>query len=424
MTTTSDVAAPIEQRVKVRAQRASRGGGSIALKVAGVTLLAGISAWNVWWYQRESRPVPDMPMISKWIASEQYQRAESALREQLRRSPHDGDARITLGRVLAARGDLAGCARELHEVPYWWPDKFEALYREGQSYLMIDRARDAERAWLELVKDDPLHIAPADLFHDACRELLKLYAIEDRWEDAHPVMWLAYDHAAPADRPELLAMRMRPELERVTPKETIGLLRRYTAAAVDDWEALRAVARAELALGDHAEAAHHFRNCLKGHPDDVRAWRDYLAMLLEQGDLDAFVALLAKPPRSADSEPETWMFRGVVSEKAEDWRAAALNFSKAIELNPYIPKYHYRLAMAQERLGRRDEALIHRKRTKELNDARTQLPAAYADYFAAMPPVKPRAPSIAAACKRLASICETLGWARAAQGWNQLVLSL
>ena len=158
----------------------------------------------------------------------------------------------------------------------------------------------------------------------------------------------------PADHPVLLAMRMRPELERVRRRSRSTLLKRYVAAAADDWEALRALARAELALGNHAEAARHFQECLKGRPDDVRAWRDYLTMLLEQGDLDAFLALLEKPPKSAETEPETWMFRGVASEKAGDWQAAADHFRKAIELNPYVPKYYYRLAMVEERLGLRD----------------------------------------------------------------------
>ena len=68
------------------------------------------------------------------------------LREHLRRAPHDGAARMMLARVLAASGDLAGCTRELHQVPAWWPQKAEALYREGQAYLLMNRARDAEAA--------------------------------------------------------------------------------------------------------------------------------------------------------------------------------------------------------------------------------------------------------------------------------------
>ncbi len=327
---------------------------------------------------------------------------------------------MILARVLAARGDPLACARELHKVPSWYPQKAEALLREGQSYLLLDRAQDAEAAWRELIAENPLHPVGQDLFHDGCQELLKLYAIEDRWEDAFPVMWAAYDHAFPADRPVLLAMRIRPELERVAQKESIGILERYVAAAADDWEALRALARAELALGRRDRAAQHFQACLKGRPGDVRAWRDYLAMLMEEGELDGFLALLAHPPRGADNDAETWMYRGVAHEKKGDWQAAAASFSKSLELNPYVPKCHYRLALAQERLGLRDEAQTHRKRTKEMNEARAQLQGTFADCLPNDEPGKTNAPALAAARKRMAAICETLGWLRAAQAWGRL----
>jgi tetratricopeptide (TPR) repeat protein len=397
--------------------------GSFTRALVGTCLLVGLSAFNAWWYWRDARALPDANTISDWMRREQYPRAEAALREQLRRSPHDGETRMMLARTLAARGDVLGCARQLHEVPYWWPHKALALYREGQSYIMIDRAKDAEAAWLDLIKDDPLHPVSSDVFHDACQELLKLYAIEDRWEDAYPIMWTAYDRAAPVDRPVLLAMRMRPELERITPKESIALLKRYVSAAADDWEAMRALARAELALGLHAEAALHFQACLKSRPDDVRAWRDYLAMLLEQGDLDAFLALLENAPKSAETESETWMYRGVAREKAGDWQAASEHFLKAIELDPTAPKYYYRLAMAEDRLGLHELAADHRGRTKEMNEARRQLPSAYADYQSALYRKNSLGHDMATACTQLARICEKLGWARAAQAWDRLAVS-
>ncbi len=139
-----------------------------------------------------------------------------------------------------------------------------------------------------------------------------------------------------------------------------------------------------------------------------------------RGTWTRFLAVLRNAPKSADSEPETWLFRGVAAEKAGDLPAAAEFFRKAIELNPYGPKYYYRLAMAEERLGLREEAIAHRKRTKEMNEARAQLPAAYADYFAAADADQTAPPDLAAAYKHLASICETLGWSRAAQAWNRL----
>ncbi len=193
MTTTSAVAAPSG---RPRSPSPGRRNGSLVWKLVGVCLLASLSGFNAWWYWRDTRPLPALKTISDWISQERYLEAEPALREHLRRSPHDGEARMMLARALAGRGDLPACASQLHQVPYWSPRKTEALYREGQSYFEIDRAKDAEAAWLELIKDDPLHPLAPEILHDACQALLKLYAIEDRWEDAYPVMWTAYDHAA------------------------------------------------------------------------------------------------------------------------------------------------------------------------------------------------------------------------------------
>jgi tetratricopeptide (TPR) repeat protein len=312
------------------------------------------------------------------------------------------------------------CARQLHEVPYWWPQKAEALYREGQSYLMIDRAADAEQAWLLAIKDDPLHPASPDVFHDVCQELLKLYAVQDRWEDAYPVIWTAYDRAPEPEKFNWLIMRMRAELERVGPKESIVPLKRYVAAAPDDWESLRALAQAELALGERTAAQGHFEACRKGKPDDVRGWRDYLAMLLDQGELEHYLDVLGTAPPSADTEPQTWFFRGVASEKSGDWKTAAAHFREAIERNPYLAKAYYRLAAAEERLGQRDQAVVHRKKSKEINEARGQFPAAYSNYWTSLDSSGAGGPARASAARRLAAICETLGWSRAAMAWHRL----
>src|SRR5262249_42824239 len=152
-----------------------------------------------------------------WIRKEEYGPAGKELREHLRRAPHDGAARMMLARVLAARGDLAGCTRELQQVPTWWPQKAEALYREGEADLLMNRARDAEAALLAVIDADPLHPADPAVFHDASKELLSLYATEERWDDAHVILWKVYDRASPADRPTVLAMRVLSDLERPAP---------------------------------------------------------------------------------------------------------------------------------------------------------------------------------------------------------------
>lgn len=398
--------------------------------VAGWGLVAGLIGFNVWWYRRDTRPMADARTIDRWIARGEAARAESELRERLRRAPHDVEARMSLSRALAARGDMLGCARELEKVPYWSPRRPEALFRAAQAFLMLDRARDAEAALLALMDDDPLHPPDPGIYHDASQELLKIYAAEDRWDDAYPIIWKAFDHAAPPDRPRMLTMRIRCELERVSPVERVKILRKYVAADPADFEALRALADAELAVGQRAEAIRHIEECLRGRPEDARVWRDYLTMLQSMGERDAFREAIARVPKAAEGEPEIWMFRGQVKERDGDFEGAAADYRQALERNPNLLNAHYRLATIETRLGRRDRAAPHRKRWEELREAGVKLRQVDAEYRAAIqaaaaPEPKPTAiDDLKAATRRLGATCQALGWARAAEACRQIITSL
>jgi predicted Zn-dependent protease len=438
MATDSEVAAPIERTPPATPVGSPRpvpagasGGrrGVIGTLVAG-GLISGLIGFNAWWYRRDTRPVADSRTIEGWIGRGEYALAESALRERLRRTPHDGALRMTLARALAARGDLLGCARELREVPYWWPQRAEALFRAAQAFLRADHARDAEAALRAIMDADPLHSPEPGLYHDAGQELLGIYATEDRWEDAYPVIWKAYDHAAPPDRPLMLTMRLRCELERVSPNETLKSLRRYVAADPEDFEALRAMANAELAVGQRAEARRHLEACVRGRPDDPRSWRDYLSMLQATGEQAAFEAALALVPPSGETEPEIWMFRGQARERQGDLSGAAADYRKGLELNPNLLNAHYRLAMIEARLGHREQAASHRKRWDTLREARVRLRQANAEYRTALDAASAASPKpsaiadLRAALRRLASVCEDLGWARAVEACNQIAAGL
>jgi Flp pilus assembly protein TadD len=390
------------------------------LLVTGL-ILGGI-AFNVWWYRRDTRPVADLRMIEIWIENREYGLASKELREHLKRAPYDGSARMMLARVLAASGDLAGCTRELHQVPSWRPQKAEALYREAQAYLLMNRARDAEAALKSVIDADLLHPADPAVFHDASQELLSLYATEDRWDDAHVILWKVYDRATPAERPTVLAMRIQSELERIAPTESVKLLRRYVAADPADWEARRALANAELALGQRSEALRDMRDCLDARPEDRRVWREYLSMLQALGELDAFNAVLSRAPAIVETEPHLWIFRAQAQERARDWATAAAHYRQALELNPNLLNAHYRLATIEGRLGHSGEAAAHRKRWQELQEARSELRQAFGVYFDAQQRLPNDSPELLASLKRLASICQTLGWSRAAEGWSRLAV--
>ena len=284
---------------------------------------------------------------------------------------------------------------------------------------MIDRAKDAEAAWQAVIEDDPLHPRPHDIFHDASLELLKLYSTEDRWEDAYVVLWNAYENAAPGDMPTLLSMRLRSEMERVAPEETVPRLERYVAADPTDWEALRpwpAPSRRSTGRPRPGAISRPAWRASRGTPGSgaITCW------LHEQGDMDAWAALLARVPRAAEGEAEVWRFRGLLKEKAGDWAGAAEDYRAALRLNPYVLAHHYRLAMVEERLGHREQAAEHRRRSEGLRAAREQLRTAFTDFVAAREQGDAGRASLKASMKRLASVCEALGWSRLASAWEQL----
>jgi tetratricopeptide (TPR) repeat protein len=421
--------AEIGDSPRPRGGRLPRRFGRPATNIAEIGVIAAIVAFNAWWYWRDTRPQVDPGTIDGWIARGEWARAEAAARERLRRSPHDGAMRMTLARILAGRGDLLDCARELAEVPYWWPERAEAQLRAAQALLTADHAREAEAVLQAFLDADPLHPPDRALYHDASQELLKLYATEDRWEDAYAVIWKAYDHAVPVDHPVILTMRIRCEIERMAPTETLKTLRRYVAADPADFEALRSMANAELAIGQGAAALRDMEACIKGRPEDARTWRDYLSMLKTLGEQDAFQAAMARLPRSADTEPEIWMLRGHIKERADDWAAAVAAYRRALELNPHLLNGHYRLATLEARLGHREQAAAHRKRWNELREARAQLRQVHAEYSAAvhaaagLEPIPSARADLRAAARRLGTVCEALGWARVVDACNQIAAS-
>jgi thioredoxin-like negative regulator of GroEL len=285
-------------------------------------LVLCLVGFNAWWVIREARPVPGLDAIGRMIGRGEYDRSDRALGEWLRRSPHHGEARMLLARSLAVRGDFLGCARQLHLVPRWWPSKREALYLEGESYLSADRARDAEAAWRACAADDPLHPASPGHRRAAAENLIKLYAAQERWDDAKAVAWALYDSAGPAERPGILILRLRTEVQRIAPETRSRRLRRYVAADPEDWASRRGLARAEHAMGNDDEAVGQLRACLSARGDDREAWCNWLQIHERRGDMTALAEALGRLPSSAEGEGRIWAYRGLVRRAAGDLAGA------------------------------------------------------------------------------------------------------
>ena len=339
-----------------RGPKMRKGWAGVVRSTTVLGMIAGLIGFNARWYRRDTRPLADPRTVEGWIARGESERAESELVERLRRAPHDVDARMTLSRALAARGDVVGRARELAKVPYWSPTKAEATFSSAQALLI----------------------------------------------------WKAFDHAVPGDRPAMLRMRIRSAQERISPVENAKVLRRYVAADSSDHEALRGLANAERAISQGADALRHMEECLRARPEDPRVWRDYLTMLQSLGEQDAFRAAMGRVSPSAESEPEIWMFRGEMKEREGDFEGAVADYRRALERNPNLTNAHYRLSTIETRLGRREQAASHRKRWAELRDAQVRLRRADAEFRGALAAASAPEP-------RPSSVPPRSGWAPCAR---------
>jgi tetratricopeptide (TPR) repeat protein len=418
MSTHADPAAPPAVGARPRPRRPSPWRRLLRLGCWGLVFtLIGLNSWWVW----DDRPLVEIRTINDWIARGRWDDAERALRHHLRRSRSNGEARMVLARLLAIRKDYLGCARQLHEVPAWWPAKGEALFLEAESYKRVDRARDAEAARKACLAADLLHPVPPRFFHAAARDLTAHYILEVRLDEARQTLWRAYDMAGPIDRPAILVMLLRAEFERIAHEEAAATLRRYVHATPDDWEARRALAIEEQWAGHEHAAESNIQACLKARPADPGVWRSWLEILHRKGDLEGVKAALNRLPPSADGDAEVWKYRGLAREWAGDPAGASEAYRRATLLKPYDSSSFYRLGLTEQRLGRTEQARDHIRHSQELNRAYLELHTAYLKYVETSQRAKPGDANYDALVERIASLCDQLGWTREADAWRRVL---
>lgn len=394
----------------VRGRRRGRWAWSLAYWLVVIALIAG----NGWWLARDLRPAPEPLRIDALLRQQRFAEAEAELRELVRRSPDDGQLRMLLGRAVASQGRLVEMAEILEGVPYWWPNKGEALFLQGEAYNQAGLARRAEAAWKACAAEDPLHPVPEKFYLTAVESLIEIYAMQERWEEAREQAWACLDRVAPDQRLNVVFMLLRTRVQRVAPEARAPRLRRFVAADPEDLESRLALARAEAALGHPEEAERQLAIALEQQPEDVTAWRDRLSMLNERGDTKALAAAVAELPASVEEDGEIWKFRGLAARSAGQIERAATCFAKAVESRPFDEQAHYQLALAQRQLNRRPEAEASLARYKELGEARSKILAAYEEFSNAHAAPDRDPARIRKATEDLAAICRTLGWERMA----------
>ena len=271
----------------------------------------------------------------------------------------------------------------LDTVPFWWPKKREMLLLEGQLFVAKDRAKDAEAAWSECLRDDPLHPpSPSSrVFTDATLGLLSILQLERREDEANALVWRVYGLVGPNEQEEILRSAMRLELLDDAPARRALTLRRYVAADQRDWQARRTLAEAETSLGHTQTALSLVDECLRSRPDDLLPRRTLLDILLREGDARRHAVEVARIDARTDVCREVWMHRGAAAEQRGDLEAAADAYRHAIELNAGIAENYSRLGRIEEKLGRSEQAKANFEKASLVTEARMRARRAFEEYL-------------------------------------------
>jgi tetratricopeptide (TPR) repeat protein len=291
---------------------------------------------------------------------------------------------------------------------------------EAGAFKECDRMSDAETAWTAIADEDPLHPVDPKYLTAAVRDLLELYAVEGRWDEMVKLIWSSYDRTDDAsERETLLNMRLRTEVERILPAVAAVKMEKYLLADPKDWEARRGLAKAKLALNLPEESRRLVETCLQERPENPRCWADYLNLLQTTGDLDGLRQAVARLPGAVAEHPAVLTHRARLLERDRRWPEAAELYRRILQVRPFEVETHYRLALVEDRLGRRESAQVHRLRWQAMRTARTELNEAYQKVLD-LHQSDPNSPQYYAAIRRLAQVCQVLGWSRDAEGWARL----
>jgi tetratricopeptide (TPR) repeat protein len=376
-----------------------------AIAVGLATFLLGWLGWFGWSMARTGMLRRD---VSAAVKVTDWDRAEAALARLAWYRPDDLEAiRMRVG-IALHRGDSTAALRALATVPDSAPEAAAAHLRRGLILKELYRAREAEAAFRAALRRAPSWPEPR-------RELIALLGIERRGEAQVTELWELHDRAGRS----IEALRLLAQSTVTIPRGTVAktsdegdVLERCLAADPSNPHLRPPLARFYRLRGETDVARRILEPWLRGHPDDPAARVEWLACLVDEGDLDAAADWFSSPPRSCRGSAEFERLRG-------DWfkllgrpADAIPCYREATRLAPREPELRYRLAEALRATG------LEREAEEALNDhRRLQELAAQAAAVAEDRPAVDR-------LNEIGRLCRTLGREREARAWFAQALVL
>jgi tetratricopeptide (TPR) repeat protein len=341
-----------------------------------MTVCAGL-AW-IGWTVLAPRPRLDEGRLKGLTGSGRFEEAVSLLESHLRRTPRDARAHYLLAELLLSRTDRTG---ESHVVPdarraldhleqargsrVVDPARVE-LYR-GMSLYRLDRWDEAEAAWSEALRIDP--VVP-----EAGWGLLDLYYLEGRRLEAQRlVLRLHQVEPLPQDRAQLLLQLVRQD---AIPPDQISLVERLepvVAESPDGVQALTALGLALVRSGEIDLGLASLRRSVERWPDSETAWDRLMTGLDFAGKTQGLSPLLAGLPRSMADSPRFARHFALAAQEEGRWGESVAQYRRAMEHDPGDFETGVRFARALRFAGEKDAAMAWDRKIVDYRAAKAGL---------------------------------------------------
>ncbi len=283
--------------------------------------------------------------------------SERLYRGILDRTPVDSRARLGLGRIHSARGELDNAVEEYKAACSLSPTYAEAHYALAMALRELNQHEEAQHH-LALYQQDP---SSQPLFED-------------------PVLERVLQHEAGADA------YIRAGVEQVNAGELeLGaqLLERAVDLNPNDEGASLSLLIAYGQMGDQRRAADLFRKSGKVFPASEDIHYNYATILAQQGNLaeasQLFARVLEINPRHADSHASL----GYLREESGDVGVAVDHYHRALDHDPSNPTARFRLGRLALAQGHTQAAITHFRAALDVaRDEKDQLLYGIATAFA------------------------------------------
>jgi tetratricopeptide (TPR) repeat protein len=356
--------------------------------------------------------------LNPLLQADRFDEAESLLTAYLHEHPESAQANMLMAQVALARQDQKPdlALRHLAKVrPHARPAQAIVRLNEGKAFSALGRYPQAEQAWLDALRIDPL-------VPEAGWALLGLYYVQGRRDDAHHLaMTLHASEPDAHDRVQLLLELLRQDAKTLVEETLVDTLKPIVTDHPEDLHSAIAQGRALVHTSRPDEGLAILRVAVARFAKNSEAWDAMLTGLEEAFRFDELDQALSRLPASLASEPRFAKHRGALAQSRRKWTVAATAYRRAREFDPFDEKVLYRLCQVERAGGHATEIDSLESLHRSLEHARGQALRMYEEANAVKSLGRENHHDL---CQRIAHLRERMGRPDEALQWHRLVLKV